>query len=348
MKKNIGFIKTNFLLISILVISIACIIMLVVYFANVTVFPSNNSIDWGSFGSYFGSITGLLAFVGVLYSIKQSGEQARVNEERGVFFTMLELYQKQVDNISIDELKGVNAIRRYCQDLDKQLMINLIYKKFKDDNKLVKSNDPFEFKIQESILSSKNTVFNISEFRFCIVENYDNYSIVKPYDFFTNQSQYQDYIDDLFRHHKIDRSYMNIYELMRYTGKYIHINFNLGQYFRNVYYIMSIISKFKNSSYYSKIFRAQLSNSELTLLLYNSLSNESNKEVVGLLIEFDMFNNIHKNDVYFARYYGDINYADYNEIISNPKNDGFREKIIANNLVNAILNEFLKDPNNVK
>ena len=42
----------------------------------------------------------------------------------------------------------------------------------------------------------------------------------------------------------------------------------------------------------SKIFRAQLSSDELTVILFNSMSSQSTLKTISLLKKFDIFNNI--------------------------------------------------------
>ena len=100
---------------------------------------SNDPMEWGAFGSYMGAITGLLAFVGVLYSVHNAnkksaeakeeaekvrkeavaenkkireeareeserlGAKAEAKEERELFFKLIESHQKMMNSlISID------------------------------------------------------------------------------------------------------------------------------------------------------------------------------------------------------------------------------------------------------
>lgn len=49
---------------------------------------------------------------------------------------------------------------------------------------------------------------------------------------------------------------------------------------------------FKYPNDYSKIFRAQLSSDELTVILFNSMSSQSTLKTISLLKKFDIFNNI--------------------------------------------------------
>lgn len=100
---------------------------------------SNDPMEWGAFGSYMGAITGLLAFVGVLYSVHNAnkksveakeeaekvrkeaaaedkkireeareeserlGAEAEAKDERDLFFKLIESHQKMMNSlISID------------------------------------------------------------------------------------------------------------------------------------------------------------------------------------------------------------------------------------------------------
>jgi hypothetical protein len=69
MKKQNWFKKMSALeLLSLSVLAVS-IIMIIAFILNFWGSISDYVEDWGSFGSYFGSITGLLAFLGVLYSL---------------------------------------------------------------------------------------------------------------------------------------------------------------------------------------------------------------------------------------------------------------------------------------
>lgn len=62
--------KKNFISIGCVLWSVAvlAIVMLLVYFFQFGGNLSNDHRRWGEFGSYFASVTGLLAFLGVIYT----------------------------------------------------------------------------------------------------------------------------------------------------------------------------------------------------------------------------------------------------------------------------------------
>lgn len=71
----------------------------------------------------------------------------------------------------------------------------------------------------------------------------------------------------------------------------------LGTYFRNAYYILEMASEFNSPKNYSKIFRAQLSKDELTLLFFNSFSSLSTPKTRELYLSADLFNNLELKDI---------------------------------------------------
>lgn len=81
---------------------------------------SKNSSDWGNFGSYIGSITGLLAFIGVLYTIEINIEHHEQDSEQNKFFNLLNLHRDKMYNIEFTttsakmiSIKGPDAFKKY-------------------------------------------------------------------------------------------------------------------------------------------------------------------------------------------------------------------------------------------
>ena len=77
--------------------AIFTLILILVYVYRFHHGLSYNHNDFADFGSYLGSITGLLAFIGVLYTIKDSQINRQIDNERSTFYNLLGLYQHQVD-----------------------------------------------------------------------------------------------------------------------------------------------------------------------------------------------------------------------------------------------------------
>ena len=74
----------------------------------------------------------------------------------------------------------------------------------------------------------------------------------------------------------------------------------LGAYLRTIYYLLNLIRSFDERETLVKIFRAQLSREELVLLLFNAVSSKSNRDVIHLMVDNDMFNNLNLEDLYFV------------------------------------------------
>jgi Putative phage abortive infection protein len=78
-------------------------------------------------------------------------------------------------------------------------------------------------------------------------------------------------------------------------------NTELGHYFRTLYNIVKYVHNShinsKNKQFYINILRAQLSNQELLLLFYNSLSMMGKQKFKPLIEEFALLKNMPKDDI---------------------------------------------------
>ncbi len=79
---------------------------------------------------------------------------------------------------------------------------------------------------------------------------------------------------------------------------------------------------------YSKIFRAQLSSNELTILLFNLMSIQPTKDRIHLLKTFDIFNNVIAYELLFWGY-------------------NIEEKRVVQ-IINSLFQEFIVDTKNNK
>lgn len=80
-------------------------LMLLLYFFKFNGKLSDLSDDWGNFGAYFGSITGLLAFLGVIYTQFKSEERfEKLNvlntkrEDRDLYFKLTTIHNENLSN----------------------------------------------------------------------------------------------------------------------------------------------------------------------------------------------------------------------------------------------------------
>lgn len=122
------------------IVGLVAVVMLISYFGNYHYGFSENQADWGAFGAYMGAITGLLAFLGVLYTIRQSSIQAVTRDERDLFFRLMDEHRKTRDTLiyPTENKKGIEAIGAYVDDINKDFQLLIIlsssfgYKKFRE------------------------------------------------------------------------------------------------------------------------------------------------------------------------------------------------------------------------
>lgn len=90
-----------------------CIIMCVLYFCVFNNGISQNSDDWSNFGCYMGSVTGLLAFAGVLYSIQLSNKIHTEDSERDTFFKLLDLHTNKMSSVEFNGKKEQKLLKSW-------------------------------------------------------------------------------------------------------------------------------------------------------------------------------------------------------------------------------------------
>lgn len=343
-----------FLWIVIGVFTAICGLMLVLYFKT---FPKDLSTDsnaWGNFGDYLGSITGLLAFVGVLYSINISEKRAnkaeevsrdRYNEEseRNIFFQLLDLHIKKAESVTwkLDnvEVSYIEAFKEYSIVLNKGFIMLLAYSYIKkypreinDNEELIRIYD-FEknlFNLIESVygchFSDRLVCFDIHSNR----EIYKNYKKIQ-------EKMDNDILatgptlkvkESFFKNIDFNLSSTEMYIIIRKVSDSLYKDYGhiLGHYFRNMFYVMDTISKFSNQKNYKELFRAQLSRYELVLALFNAVGSRSSLRMVELLEEFDVFKDVYPNDLFMLKK-SDNPQQLIKDILNEYKNDEANKKL---------------------
>lgn len=159
--KVLNYIKRNVLIVSIVILLISAGIMILKYILQFSENGlSDNTSDWAHFGSYLGSITGLLAFVGVLYTASLSAKKAEeekintlkaekesiIRKESDILFRMLELLKDNYSNIiaenphNNDIYYELKALKFYTKLINKLLFSHLIKIFFSTvDNNVIKT-----------------------------------------------------------------------------------------------------------------------------------------------------------------------------------------------------------------
>jgi hypothetical protein len=301
MEKIWNWIKSSWLL---LIICIISVVMVYQYRKTFSGGMSTDSSDWGNFGSYLGAITGLLAFAGAIYAIMNSNKQARLAEERGSFFKMLDLYQKQVDSAVYINKKGAAAFLCVGGYIYNKMNMYIIYNEIINDEKFTEEEPELFDRIMMNYRKGGYKKLKNITFKSHIEFDVSHKKIIVPYDFGSKEDpdyypQFSTYIIKTYKENK-EYYFKYVYNTMRNVADsvYIDCGYFLGQYYRNVYYLLVMISESSEDEKYSKIFTAQLSRYELVSLLYNAVSSQSSIEIVTLLRRYNIFNNIIAEDIF--------------------------------------------------
>jgi len=305
--------------------------MLAIYFC---IFFQNglspNTADWGYFGSYLASITGILAFIGVLWSLTKSQEHYSKSEQREIeninrsyVFQLIDLYTKNFNSIIFlkndTQTQGAEAFKDYTEEANKYYFSYIIsfhfmkkWEEFKDfdaiKNYLYNDLKDTEYTyisllkdamlkplgLADSAFFSDEEVF--SSIRKCLIEQ----KTIPILDI--SKYRYDNLAKKLINNDEITKE--DIIKGVSLVANHIYRDYGhiLGHYFRNMYYNMRNIKSVDNTqNEYYKLFRAQISRYEIALGLFNSVSNKSSKEMINLLIYFGIFDELYFDDLVFFK-----------------------------------------------
>lgn len=303
----------------VIIVVLISIIMLIIYFWKSNDGLSYDSNCWSAFGSYFGSITGLLAFAGVLYTSLLSEKRAEDAEarldqqekesrnryvedsERAIFFQLLELHNKRLESVKLNSFNGIESFEFLVKAVNSMLAYKLTFEEINKYGNI--SNLKERYKNQMLIL--RDIDYHYGSFPNLNPEdNFDpciDYSELKKYKFI--EKNYSSWINTIC----IEKTPEDLQFELEYIydivyGNYGHI---IGHYFRNMYYVLDTIDKFKggNNVYkekYAKIFRAQLSRYEIALCICNAVSNQSSIKFINLLNKYKILNSYYNEDLIFT------------------------------------------------
>lgn len=278
------------------IIFIASLVPLIVYACTFDGGISTEPVEWSAFGSIMGAVSGSLAFVIATTGILVNKHESNKSRQNDLFFKLLDLHLKKVDAVVIDKKSGYEAFKFFSEKANKYLFIHLALQKLKKEG-YESIDDVYNL---YTLLSPTKSVsdMNVVKKKLQKIEISDYQKYLKFIDIHKVIEDYKDWIDYM-KSLSVDDKRKALAEV--YGQIYMEDGHLLGQYFRNMYYTMTTFDDFdisdKKKEYYGKLFRAQLGKSELALGLFNAVWDRSGKEMVDLLLEYDILDDIYSHDV---------------------------------------------------
>ena len=285
----------------IIVVFFACLATIVPLAFYIESFPilSGDHQRWGEFGSFIGGTSGtilsLLAFIGLYFSIKQTDRQYKLQSEENSFYSLLNFHLNKVKDIEFESLQGAlvfktlndkyyNIYKLFCGKLALSIIDD-------DINKLPPELYDFlsdEFNNQFSGLdflqvynNAKNKVDFIKNINFQRSETFEETFNSKA-TLIVERASSEDRVTYL------EKVYRDFYH------EYGHL---VGPYFRNMYYILEDADSSYNPIKFAKIFRAQLSRYELSILYYNVMSSYTSEKFNKLIKKYNILDDIYEFDL---------------------------------------------------
>jgi hypothetical protein len=297
---------------------LAIVVILVSYFVQTGEKFMNEQTNWGEFGGLLGAITGLIAFVGVLFTLRQTKLQSLNSEERSVFFDLLKIFISYRDALRVKRIDWIydkeqhqwiiTPYDEFCtpEKTYRQLYVELYNTFYLEIKRSIPKNFPkkeFTRKIIPEKASKEQWAMTFSHLAIAINNTYSEHNWAMHGGSITTLPVHLNAYDYLCLNAiKIYFEQDNLKPIAEACTKAANHCFapyknQLGAYFRNAYYILEMISEFNSPKNYSKIFRAQLSKYDLTILFFNSFGSLSTPKTRGLYLNADLFNNLELKDI---------------------------------------------------
>lgn len=298
--------KKNVLAVSVYIIFIIVLLMVLAYiikfFGNDF---SDHPSDWAHFGSYIGSVTGLLAFAGVLYSTYESKNQTKANSEKTIFNMMINSYQSQVGKIK--QFKYLDNLVDASELITDYTVIAVLYKHISGLSKPLTKFDKNIENILFNLLSQSiiNDDYNYKDFKKLVNKIRMNTILLNkielPLNYYEKKSQYEAWAYKINENVNNTEIFKSLYYVISIVGESIYNKYELdiAPFIRTIYSISDFIkkSKYQGTTYHT-IFAQQLSSSEVYLIFYYALSKYSSIEFITTLKKLNLFNNINANSFY--------------------------------------------------
>lgn len=301
------------------VISVLVIIVILgYYFSQAWGNFTDKQTNWGEFGSLLGAITGLIAFVGVLFTLRQNKQQSLDSEERSVFFELLRIFISYRDSLRVQRIDWeynveqcqweTTSYNEFCtpEKTYRQIYVELYHTFYLEIRRGIPENfskEEFTKRIIPNNMSREQWLMVYRQISTAIKNTYLEYdwginggSIITPP---VHLNAYDYLCLNAIKFYIEHNNFKPIAEACKKAADHCFAPYKnqLGTYFRNVYYILEMASEFNSPKKYSKIFRAQLSKYELVLLFFNSFGSLSNSKTRELYQNADLFNNLELKDV---------------------------------------------------
>lgn len=278
------------------------LVLLMLYLCTFHAGFSDEHSRWGEFGSFFGSLTGLLAFIGVIITQIQSREQILGSEERETFFSLLAIFREHRNNVVIEQASLVPTQWGKERQSDK--------KTIQGDAAFAQIGKESNYHFLEAIISKAPDNISEEEIMNCLSSEQDNESMKTAIEelYFNKKTLNIACLDPItignhiqeqlayfiIRVYVKKEKYDALASAMKEAGDKIYSLYKnqLGPYHRNVFYLFNIISEYVKKKTYERLFRAQLSKDELIVIFFNSFSNESNPTARKYYFSADLFNNL--------------------------------------------------------
>lgn len=334
---------------AIIILSVIVVLMITLYlekFMNSNL--SEYSSDWGNFGSYIGSITGLLAFIGVLYTIEINIEHHVKDSEQNKFFNLLNLHRDKMYNVeymtsstNMTSIKGPDAFKRYTNlantafkilvltDIFNETIVSKPFDKYEildnlyhNDNelfetivlvsRLIEKKDDLDYnhpnmdlyyRLQDNIATINGDLLKTATDIKAIdgIRILEEKTLSETLD--NELNHIEPYIDQKICEQIQRMDISKLVSIIKRSADYFYKEYGhiTGHYFRNMYYVVETIHRFKTEDNYINMYRAQLSRYELALGIYNAMSSRSSLQMITLLKDYDIFKDVFKDDVLFVK-----------------------------------------------
>lgn len=271
---------------------------------------SNNHTTWGEFGSYFGGVTGplisIMAFIGLLKSISLTKKQFEIQSQESTFFNLLNLHDRKVDKVSSAFPTKDDSFKYLCE---------MYFEKYDSVciNEALKAIVDTPHALPE--YTYQNYVANLIGVR----EGSNTEEIKKYLIEFVNRFETKLEVNNNIQmkiHYMVDKRNAVLVETGRYLIKQMSVSERVlllskaydrfydeyghisGSYIRNVYYVLLHSKNCFKGLQYAKVFRAQLSRYEISLIYLNMLSSYCQPDFLSLIKDFDILNGLYLNDLY--------------------------------------------------